>query len=54
MFLNEQKNEISIKIGDFGYSKEIENYLKTYSGTQLYLSPELMLNQAYNQKTDVW
>jgi NIMA (never in mitosis gene a)-related kinase len=51
---NNQKNHISIKIGDLGDSKSIEDYLKTFVGTPFYVSPELTRNQAYTAKTDVW
>ena len=54
MFFNEQKQSVSIKIGDLGNSKEIQDYLKSWVGTPFYQSPELVANQAYNAKTDVW
>ena len=55
MFFNKQKNEISIKIGDLGHSKEInEEYLKTLVGTKYYLSPEMVTKNKYTYITDVW
>ncbi len=55
MFYNKQKNEISIKIGDLGQSKEInEEYLKTLVGKGFYLSPEMVTKQQYTAKTDIW
>ena len=54
MFFNERKNSISIKIGDLGNSKEIQDYLNSWVGTPFYQSPELVANQAYSEKTDVW
>ena len=54
MFFNKHKNEISIKIGDLGNSKEVKNYLKSWVGTPFFQSPELVTNQVYNEKTDVW
>ena len=55
MFYNKQKNEISIKIGDLGQSKEInEEYLKTLVGKGFYFSPEMITKQQYTAKTDVW
>ena len=55
MFFNELKNEISIKIGDLGQSKEInEEYLKTLVGKRFYFSPEMVAKQQYTAKTDVW
>jgi NIMA (never in mitosis gene a)-related kinase 2 len=54
LFFNEHKNSISIKIGDLGNSKEIQDYLRSWVGTPFYQSPELVANQSYNEKTDVW
>ena len=56
MFFNKHKNEISIKIGDLGLSKQInEDYLKTYVGKPFYVSPEMLNDQLqYTAKTDVW
>ncbi len=54
LFLNKQKNRISFKIGDLGNSKIIKGFLQTEAGTPYYQSPELMANQAYNEKADVW
>lgn len=54
MFENREKNQLSIKIGDLGHSRKIEDYLKSFVGTPFYFSPELTRNQAYTAKTDVW
>jgi len=55
LFFNKQKNEISIKIGDLGHSKEInEDYLKTLVGKNFYLSPEMVIKHEYTDKTDIW
>ena len=55
MFFNELKNEISIKIGDLGQSKEInEEYLETLVGKGFYLSPEMVTKLRYTTKTDIW
>ena len=55
LFYNKHKNEISIKIGDLGQSKEInEEYLKTLVGKRFYFSPEMVTKQQYTAKTDVW
>ena len=49
------KNELSIKIGDLGRAKDNYNDLmKTIVGTLFYMSPEILHNQAYSAKTDVW
>ena len=40
MFFNENKKQISIKIGDLGQSKQIDDeFLKTFVGTKFYFSP---------------
>ncbi len=55
LFFNKLKNEISIKIGDLGQSKEInEEHLKTLVGKRFYFSPEMVTKQQYTAKTDVW
>jgi hypothetical protein len=45
-----------IKIIDFGLSAYIsrKQKLKLKCGTESYISPEIYLNQAYDQKTDIW
>ena len=47
----------TIKIGDFGISKILENSVssaQTVVGTPYYLSPEACENQPYNNKSDIW
>jgi NIMA (never in mitosis gene a)-related kinase len=50
-------NYTTYKISDLGVSRQIsENtlFLNTFYGTPFYLSPELIENKAYNEKTDIW
>jgi len=56
LFRNKSKNnQLSIKIGDFGCSKEkFQSDLKSYVGTLHYQSPEIIRNECYSFKTDVW
>ena len=56
LFTNKSKNnQMSIKIGDFGLSKEkFLSDLKSYVGTIYYQSPEIINNEPYSYKTDVW
>ncbi len=55
MYFNEIKKQISIKIGDLGQSKQIDDeFLKTFVGTKFYFSPEMVNKQEYTVKTDVW
>eukprot|EP01040_Poterioochromonas_malhamensis_P006842 gene6842-7377_t len=54
-FIND--SHVFFKIGDLGVSRQVsENtfLLNTFYGTPLYLSPELIENKAYNEKTDIW
>jgi NIMA (never in mitosis gene a)-related kinase len=46
-----------VKLGDFGISSFLSHtndFLKSFAGTYFYLSPEIINNQPYNYKTDVW
>lgn len=45
------------KLGDFGVSRLLKNtgeLAATQIGTPYYMSPEIMLGQRYNNKTDIW
>ena len=49
--------DYKIKIGDFGVSKQLETYTKnatTKKGTFNYMAPELIKNEKYNNKIDIW
>ena len=59
LFLFKNKSKIyqmSIKIGDFGLSKEIsDSFVDTPNvGTYHYQSPEIVKKEQYSFKTDVW
>ena len=56
LFTNKLKNnQISLKIGDFGLGKEkLQSDLKSFVGTFCYQSPEIIRNECYSFKTDVW
>jgi NIMA (never in mitosis gene a)-related kinase len=46
-----------LKIGDFGVSKVMSETLdmgKTKIGTPNIMAPEIISNQKYNQKSDIW
>jgi serine/threonine protein kinase len=55
LYENESK-KISIKIGDFGLSKDMANVscLKSFVGTFHYQSPQVIRGEAHTNKTDVW
>ena len=47
----------TMKLGDFGVGRmmsENTQFLSTVYGTPLYLSPEQVRNEPYNQKADLW
>ena len=51
------KKDLEIRIGDFGITKRLpknRDYLTELIGTPCYLSPELLKDQQYNDKNDIW
>ena len=51
------KKDTMAKIADLGVSRQVSRntaMLDTFIGTPLYLSPELVDNKPYNEKTDIW
>lgn len=54
IFLDGSQN---IKIGDFGLAKELSSqstFATTNVGTPFYMSPEMISEQKYNEKSDIW
>ncbi|XP_068315942.1 serine/threonine-protein kinase ATG1a-like isoform X1 [Pyrus communis] len=44
-----------LKIGDFGFARFlIEGLADTLCGSPLYMAPEIILNQKYDEKADLW
>jgi len=46
-----------VKLGDFGIARVLshtKSAAKTVVGTPYYLSPEIIMNKAYNFKSDIW
>ena len=43
-----------VKIIDFGWSSENNDFRNTYCGTIDYLSPEMILGTGHNEKLDIW
>jgi len=55
--VSQPDGSIAVKIADLGVGREVSQQtamLHTFYGTPLYASPELVDNQPYNEKTDVW
>ena len=50
------RDNFEIKIADLGFAQEFdhESGLDLVLGTPLYMAPELILNQKYTEKVDVW
>ena len=49
--------EDSIKLTDFNISKLVQNKsftMLTHTGTEAFSAPEMLTNQAYNNKIDLW
>ena len=46
------------KLADFGFTRKLnikkEQYIDEVCGTPLYMAPQLLFNQKYNQKCDIW
>ena len=50
-------SNFNIKIGDFGIAKQLNSvneFAKTQSGTLLYMAPEIVKGEKYNNKVDIW
>lgn len=48
--------DIQIKIADFGFAREIEpsDMAATLCGSPLYMAPEILKNEKYDAKVDLW
>ena len=54
VYLSKRNEQMSLKIGDFGLSKEITSFFKSFVGSVYYQSPEIISSKAHTLKTDVW
>jgi len=49
--------ELNIKLVDFGLSKSLQNsqnLMNSFVGTLIYTCPEIVQNQPYDDKADIW
>ena len=54
---NKEKSKFKIKLSDYGVSREIftlTQQLMTHAGTLLIMAPEILNNEQYNYKCDLW
>ena len=55
---DEEHKNYTIKLADYGCSKRLdsllENYCSTYIGTPIYMAPEILNEDKYNFKSDLW
>lgn len=56
ILVNEEFNNFDIKLADLGCAVQFDSKagLETVLGTPLYMAPELVKEQKYNEKVDVW
>jgi len=54
--VSDKLDNFEIKIADLGFAQEFDpkSGLDLVLGTPLYMAPELVLNQKYTEKVDVW
>ncbi|KAL2713782.1 serine/threonine-protein kinase nekl-2-like isoform X1 [Vespula squamosa] len=53
ILLTGRKGDI-VKISDFGVSKDIQEESMSCAGSYCYMAPEMLSNQPYDLKSDVW
>ena len=54
-YINEDKSDYIIKLGDFGFSREIfSDIYDSFCGTPETMAPEMVDQQHYNNKIDLW
>jgi len=54
-YIDDSKTKFIPKINDYGLSRDIKNGVaSTFCGTPLYMAPEILLDQKYDEKVDLW
>ncbi|CAD8070033.1 unnamed protein product [Paramecium primaurelia] len=44
-----------IKLGDFGFARNFDNYMQSYCGTPITMAPEIICGKGeYDEKCDIW
>lgn len=43
-----------VRLSDFGFSKRVHNMAETICGSPLYMAPEILKHNQYNNKSDLW
>lgn len=56
LLLSNKSQDAEIKLADFGLARELKNdqFAKTYCGTPLYMAPEILSRNLYDQKSDLY
>ncbi|KAL4492877.1 hypothetical protein ABPG73_010426 [Tetrahymena malaccensis] len=49
-----QNNQYRLKITDYGLCKQSEELLDSFVGTITYMAPEILLQQRYSNRVDIW
>ena len=53
--MKKKKNQgFTCKIGDFGFSKSVEEATKSHCGTPNFMAPEILAGKAYDKQVDIW
>ena len=56
-YLNSEKTKFKILLSDYGVSHQLNKLTtryKTYAGTKIIMAPEILNNEKYNDKCDLW
>ena len=56
-YINDKKNKFIVKLSDFGVSRKLNTLTQkcqTFTGTLIYMAPEILNEEEYNNKCDLW